>query len=312
MPRLQTYYRVTKKRTRITLRSERRLICHCITSSKQSDISKYVLRWDPPTVSEHEEYYRIMGTINENHVVDEESLEEGQDRSIKTRSQQKVTDFYNQKFVEENDKEIEKSQEKEDQRLSTENDRTKQYHSSKTCSKTQVSAKFKKIDTTPATEKHVDRENPRKNAKEIMKIQRTQIKESETRSYAEQVQNERETEVFGENSRERRKTKNDNKNFRKNSEERKKYSEIRSHEDQVQNEITTDGQRGNLRPRISGTNRKELRENPAERAGEGLEDIPTNRDTVRQQGEGTGDTYETCTRRRTRRNPRTPRQARRR
>ena len=126
MPRLQTYYRVTKKRTRITLRSERRLIRHCITSSKQSDISEYVLRWDPPPVSEHEEYYRIMGTINENHVVDEESLEEGQDRSIKTRSQQKVTDFYNQKFVEENDKEIEKSQEKEDQRPSTEDDRTKQ------------------------------------------------------------------------------------------------------------------------------------------------------------------------------------------
>ena len=228
-----------------------------------------------------------------------------------------MTDFYKQKFVENQSKEIETSRDQEDQRPSTEDDRTKQYHSTKTCSKTQASATVKNTDITPGTKLHVDRETPRKNARESMNRQRIQMRDSENRSYEEQVQNERETDVSGENLRERRKTEKNNKDLRENSEARKQDSEIRSYEEQVQNEISTDVPRGNLREtRNTGTNRKELRENSVVRAGEGLEEIPTNRDAVRQQGEGVtegiGDTYETSTRRRIRRNPPTPRQERRR
>ena len=221
-------------------------------------------------MSEHEEYHRIMDTIYENPTADEDSPGEGQDRSIKTREQQKVTDFYKQKFVEKHGKEIETSRDQEDQRPPTapEYDRTKQYHSQKTCSKIQASAKVKDTEITSGTKLHVDSEYPGKKTRESSSRQRTPMRDSETRSHEELVQNEKETDVPGENLRETGNTEN---------------------------------------------NKKDPQENSVVRAGEGLEEIsPIKRDDVRQQRESIRDTYETSTRRRSRRNLRTPCQARRR
>ena len=133
IPQMPTYYRVTKKITKINYSSESKLDPHCVTNSKQTDISKYILRWDPLNVSDHKEYYRVMALIQEASHGDEDPLRGGKSQSNKSKEQQKVTDFYKQIIDDLQEKVIDSPRDLGTQESSTasEYERRISYHSTK-------------------------------------------------------------------------------------------------------------------------------------------------------------------------------------
>ena len=91
-PRLPSYYRVTKKRTRISLRLVSKIQPHCVPRPIQSTLRNYVSRWSSPPVSDHADFLRIMAPIREHSVFADkppavEAIE-------KPKEQKKVTDFF--------------------------------------------------------------------------------------------------------------------------------------------------------------------------------------------------------------------------